>query len=377
MRAFRQAVRYVLPAAVTLLLTACEQAAQTGAAPAAPPPAVTVVTIGEQDMVESVAFTGRVEAVEKVEIRARVDGFLEQRLFGEGKEVKKGDLLFVIEKAPYEAAVSEAEGALESAKAALARANVEFDRQQSLAKSNVSAQARLDDAVAARDQAKGNLAQLEAKLERARLELGYTDIVSPIDGRIGKSEFSVGSLVGPASGPLATIVSQDPIYVTFSVTQREILAVCREEARGVCRGEAVVKVQLADGSFYPANGQISFVDVVVNQGTDAVGVRATFPNPKQALVDGQLVTAVVQSANPELALMIPQTAIQVDQIGPFALVVNAENKIEVKRIELGAASGTNYVVSKGLAAGDRVVTEGVQKVRPGQQVQASEAVSGT
>lgn len=377
MRAFRQAVRYILPAAVSLLLTACEQAAETGAAPAAPPPAVTVVTIGEQDIAQSFAFTGRVEAVEKVEIRARVDGFLEQRLFGEGKEVKKGDLLFVIEKAPYEAAVSEAVGALESAKAALARANVEFERQQSLAKSNVSAQARLDDAVAARDQAKGNLAQLEAKLERARLELGYTDIVSPIDGRIGKSEFSVGSLVGPASGPLATIVSQDPIYVTFSVTQREILAVCREEARGVCRGEAVVKVQLADGSFYPANGQISFVDVVVNQGTDAVGIRATFPNPKQALVDGQLVTAVVQSENPELALMIPQAAIQVDQIGPFALVVNAESKIEVKRIELGPASGANYAVSKGLAAGDRVVTEGVQKVRPGQQVQASEAVSGT
>jgi membrane fusion protein, multidrug efflux system len=115
----------------------------------------------------------------------------------------------------------------------------------------------------------------------------------------------------------------------------------------------------------------------VNQGTDAVGIRATFPNPKQALVDGQLVTAVVQSENPELALMIPQTAIQVDQIGTFALVVNAENKIEVKRIELGPATGTNYVVSKGLAAGDRVVTEGVQKVRLGQQVQASEAVSGT
>jgi membrane fusion protein (multidrug efflux system) len=377
MRAFRHAFRAILPVAAALLLTACEPAAKNEAAPAAPPPAVTVVMIGEQDMVESVAFTGRVEAVDKVEVRARVDGFLEQRLFGEGKDVKKGDLLFVIEKAPYEAAVAEAEGALESAKAALARANVEFDRQQSLAKSNVSAQARLDDAVAARDQAKGNLAQLEAKLERARLELGYTDIVSPIDGRIGKSEFSIGSLVGPASGPLATIVSQDPIYVSFSVTQREILAVCREEARGVCRGEAVVKVQLADGSFYPANGQISFVDVVVNQGTDAVGIRATFPNPKQALVDGQLVTAVVQSENPELALMIPQTAIQVDQIGTFALVVNAENKIEVKRIELGPASGTNYVVSKGLAAGDRVVTEGVQKVRPGQQVQASEALFGT
>jgi len=377
MRAFRHAVRAILPVAAALLLTACEQAAKNEAAPAAPPPAVTVVMIGEQDMVQSVAFTGRVEAVDKVEVRARVDGFLEQRLFGEGKDVKKGDLLFVIEKAPYEAAVAEAEGALESAKAALARANVEFDRQQSLAKSNVSAQARLDDAVAARDQAKGNLAQLEAKLERARLELGYTDIVSPIDGRIGKSEFSIGSLVGPASGPLATLVSQDPIYVSFSVTQREILVVCRDEARGVCRGEAVVKVQLADGSFYPANGQISFVDVVVNQGTDAVGIRATFPNPKQALVDGQLVTAVVQSENPELALMIPQTAIQVDQIGTFALVVNAENKIEVKRIELGPASGTNYVVSKGLAAGDRVVTEGVQKVRPGQQVQASEAVSGT
>jgi membrane fusion protein, multidrug efflux system len=376
MQALRLVLRTVVPAAAFLALAACEDTGQGAAVAEAPAPAVTVVKIGEQDMVQSVAFTGRIEAVDKVEVRARVDGFLDQRLFAEGKEVKKGDLLFVIEKAPYEAAVSEAEGALESAKAALARANVEFDRQQSLAKSNVSAQARLDDAVAARDQARGNLAQLEAKLERAMLELGYTDILSPISGRIGKSEFSVGSLVGPASGPLATIVSQDPIYVTFSVTQREILALCRDEARGVCRGEAVVKLQLADGSLYPADGQINFVDVVVNQGTDAVGVRATFPNPKQSLVDGQLVTAIVQSAAPELALMIPQAAIQVDQIGPFALVVNAESKIEVRRIELGAANGTNYVVRNGLAAGDMVVTEGVQKVRPGQVVRATEAVSG-
>jgi membrane fusion protein (multidrug efflux system) len=222
----------------------------------------------------------------------------------------------------------------------------------------------------------GNLAQIEAKLDRARLELGYTDIVSPIDGRIGKSEFSVGSLVGPGSGPLATIVSQDPVYVAFSVTQREILALCRDEARGVCRGESIVKLQLADGSIYPENGQISFVDVVVNQGTDAVGVRATFPNPKQTLVDGQLVTAVVQSAKPEMALMIPQMAIQVDQLGPFALVVNADKMIEVRRIELGPANGPNYVVRTGLAAGDMVVTEGVQKVRPGQLVQATEAASG-
>ncbi|MCU0789453.1 MAG: efflux RND transporter periplasmic adaptor subunit, partial [Nitratireductor sp.] len=346
------------------LLQACDQSSPQEAAKVEEKPVpVTVYRIEPRELGASIAFTGRIEATDKVELRARVDGFLEKRLFTEGSDVRKGDLLFVIEKAPYETAVSEVRGAIESAEATLLRTEQEYERQLSLTKSNVSAQARLEDAVAARDQARGNLAQLKARLERATLELGYTDIVAPIDGRIGQSRLSVGNFVGPSSGALATIVSQDPIYVSFSVTQREILAFCRKENRLNCRSEeAVVRLRLADGSIYDHPGTIDFIDVTVNQGTDAVKVRARFPNPERLLVDGQLVSALLHAAKPQMALMIPQAAIQVDQSGTFALAVNKENRIEVRRLELGQADGASYAVRSGLAEGDLVVTEGVQKV---------------
>jgi membrane fusion protein, multidrug efflux system len=365
-------------ALIALLLPAgCEDGSQAQA-PAAPPPPtpVTVFKVVPRELGTAIAFTGRVEATDKVELRARVDGFLEQRLFEEGSDVKKGDLLFAIEKAPYQAAVDEVKGAIESAEAAVTRTALEYDRQLSLTKSNVSAQSRLEDAIAARDQARGNLAQLKAKLERAQLELGYTDILAPIDGRIGRSQLSVGNFVGPGSGVLSTIVSQDPIHVTFSVTQREILTLCPKAERARCSSGAVVRLRLADDSFYEHTGKIDFVDVTVNQGTDAVRVRATFPNPDRLLVDGQLVSAVVQSAKPQMMLVIPQAAIQVDQSGTYVLAVTADNKIEVRRVELGPAEGSSYAVAKGLAEGDLVLTEGVQKVRPGQVVEPSPAAPG-
>jgi membrane fusion protein (multidrug efflux system) len=361
----------------TALLAGCEDASQAQA-PAAPPPPVpvTVFKVVPRELGTAIGFTGRVEATDKVELRARVDGFLEERLFEEGSDVKKGDLLFAIEKAPYQAAVDEVKGAIESAEAAVTRAQQEYERQLSLTKSNVSAQTRLEDAIAARDQSRGNLAQLKAKLERAQLELGYTDIVAPIDGRIGRSQLSVGNFVGPGSGVLSTIVSQDPIHVTFSVTQREILTLCPKAERSRCSGEAVVRLRLADESFYEHTGKIDFVDVTVSQGTDAVRVRATFPNPDRLLVDGSLVSAVVQAAKPQMMLVIPQAAIQVDQSGTFVLAVTADNKIEVRRVELGPADGSNYAVTRGLMEGDLVVTEGVQKVRPGQVVDPSPAAPG-
>lgn len=370
-----------LPIIALLGLTAlagCEQSEPQAAAKVEERPVpVTVYKVEKKELGTSVAFTGRIEAADKVELRARVDGFLEKRLFAEGADVKKGDLLFVIEKAPYAAAVSEAKGAIESAQATLTRTEQEYQRQLSLTKSNVSAQARLEDAIAARDQARGSLAQLKARLERAELDLSYTDIFAPIDGRIGRSQLSVGNFVGPASGTLATIVSQDPIYVTFSVTQREVLALCGKETREKCRNDdAIVRLRLADGSIYDEPGKIDFVDVTVNQGTDAVRVRASFPNPARLLVDGQLVNALVQSATPQLALTIPQSAIQVDQSGTFTLAVNGENKIEIRRLELGPADGASYAVTSGLAEGDLVVTEGVQKVRPGQLVDPAQASPG-
>lgn len=355
--------------------------AQESGKSAAALPSVSVTRAIEKDIRPSISFTARVEATDKVELRARVDGFLEHRLFVEGQDVKAGDLLFAMEKGQYEAAVVQAQGAIQSAEAGLALANIEVERQTTLVSKSAAPQSQLDLATAKQQEAKGSLTQLQAALDKAKLDLGYADIRAPIAGRIGRSQYSVGNFVGPSSSVLATIVSQDPIYVTFSVSQREILAV-REKLGstgklGDAVNTAVVLVQLADGTLYPESGKVNFVDVTVDQGTDTVPVRATFPNPNRVLIDGQLVNVTVQGGTPETSLVVPQAAIQIDQSGPFALVVNKENKIEVRRIEPGQVEGSDLSVTKGLAAGDMIVTEGIQKVRPGQVVEPVEVKPGS
>ena len=260
----------------------------------------------EEDIRPQYRFTGRVEAIYKVDLRARVDGFLEKRLFIEGADVKEGELLFTIEKGQYQAAVDEAKAGIVTAEAALKLADIEFSRQSELVQKNVGAQARLDEATAKQGEARGTLLQQKATLERAQLNLSYTDIRAPIAGRIGRANFAVGNFVGPSSGSLATIVSQDPIYVGFPVTQREILAYRAEQSSPGAPAEVVVYLQLADGSRYKHAGKINFLDVTVNQGTDTVLVRASFPNPERTLVDGQLVAVVLESGKPQIVVVVPR-----------------------------------------------------------------------
>jgi len=350
----------------------CSGSAQQ-AVPAAPP-AVTVVKVEQRDITPSTSFTGRIEAMDKVDLRARVDGFLEKRLFTEGQDVKAGDLLFIIEKAPYQADIENVDAAIARAQATLDQAELEQRRQVELVKKQAAAQARLDETTARSSEARADLRKQQASLTTAELNLGYTDIKAPIAGRVGRSYFSVGNFVGPQSGTLASIVSQDPMYVTFPVTQRQLLAVRKEgEAGGKDPKNMAVKVQLADGSQYGQLGRLNFVDVQVNQGTDTVQVRATLPNPDGILVDGQLVTVVVETAKPEASLVIPQQAVQVDQAGRFVLKVDGEHKVQVQRITVGAEREGYYVVTNGLTQGERVITEGLQKVRPGMTVDAAEA----
>lgn len=337
-------------------------------------PAVTVSKVERRDVTPSTSFTGRIEAIDKVDLRARVEGFLEKQLFTEGQEVKDGDLLYMIERAPYTAEIETVEAAIARAQATLDRAELERRRQAELVRKQAAAQARLDDATAAASEARADLRRQQANLTTAELNLGYTEIKAPIAGRIGRSNFAVGNFVGPQSGTLATIVSQDPMYVTFPVTQRQLLAVRKDAAAasGDPRNIAV-KIRLADGALYEELGRLNFVDVQFNAGTDTVQVRATLPNPEGILVDGQLVTVLVQTAQPQAALLIPQQAVQVDQAGRYVLKVDAGNKVQVQRITIGPEQDSSYVVTNGLVEGERVITEGLQKVRPGMVVNAAEA----
>src|ERR1700686_1195041 len=360
---------------MVLLVAGCGDNKQPNPAASAPPPAVTVVKVTAAEIKPATTFTGRIEAKNKVDLRARVDGFLEKRLFTEGADVKEGELLFVIEKGLYQAAVDQAKAAVETAESTLKLADLDVDRQAQLFQRNVTAQATLDQATAKQGEAHGNMLAQKAALEKAELQLSYTDIKSPISGRVGRASVSVGNFVSPSNGALATIVSQDPIYASFPVTQREVLAVRKQQAASK-GGEYVIYVQLADGRRYPSAGKIDFLDNTVNQGTDTVQVRAIFANPDRVLVDGQLVTVVAEEGKGESALVVPQQALQVDQTGPYVLVVDKDNKIQIRRVEAGVARGANIVIRKGLAENELIVTEGIQRVRPGQIVAPTEAKPG-
>lgn len=256
-----------------------------------------------------------------------------------------------------------------SAQAALELAQATYDRTKPLAERGTSSQSALDDAVSKLAQARAAVQAQEAAEKQAALNLGYTEIRAPMDGRTGRATYSVGEYVGPNSNPLVTLVRQDPMYVAFPVPQRVLLAVRRE---GRTADSVLVRLKMPDGSTYSHDGAIKFAEVEGNAGTDTITVRAEFPNPERLLVDQQIVGVSVLAKKPELKLMMSQSALLLDQKGAYVLLVTADNKVETRRIEVGEQRGPLIVVKSGLAEGDRVITSGQQKVRPGIAVEASE-----
>jgi membrane fusion protein (multidrug efflux system) len=339
---------------------------------AAPPPTVIAVPARVEAIEDQGTFVGRVVALDKVELRARVPGFLKRRAFTEGADVEGGDLLFEIEPDQYVAVVQQREADLAKAKADQQNTAAQLKRGFELLKEKNIAQAKVDELQAADSIAKASIEQAKAALDAAKLDLSYTRVLAPVAGRIGLAKYTVGNLVSPQSEPLATLISHDPINVQFPLTQREMLDARRDyQAMGGDLSRVSIQVRLPDGSLYEHKGTLNFVDVTTDAGTDTVTLRAELPNPDRFLVDGQYVGILVQAGEPESGIVIPQSALQVDQQGTFVLVIDAEGKAQIRRVQLGAPKGPQIAVKTGLKEGEMVISEGIQKVRPGQAVTAT------
>jgi membrane fusion protein (multidrug efflux system) len=371
--AVRKNLRSRACAAAVLVLSVA--AAIPAAAQQAQPAAVPVGTVyAERQPISDIRdFVGRVEATGRVDIRARVQGYLEQVLFKEGDIVKKGDQLYQIEKGLFQAAVEAAKGALERSKAAKTLTAIQLQRAQDLLEKNAGTAVARDQALAADQQAQGQILADQANLDTANINLGYTDIASPIAGKVSKTNVTAGNVVGPDSGVLTLIVSQDPMYISFPVSQRELLQ-AQLSGRGMDLTNIKIKIRFADGSTYKHEGTVNFIDVSVDRATDTVLARATMPNPDGALIDGQLVSVAVEAGAPQDKVVVPQSALIADQQGVYVFAVE-DGKAVVKRIKTGGESGPNIVVDEGLKGGEQIIVEGLQSIRPGQAVQAAPAAT--
>jgi membrane fusion protein (multidrug efflux system) len=331
---------------------------------AGPPPAVLVQSAELRSMTKQAEFVGRAEALEKVDLRARVQGFLGPRLFKDGDTVKEGQVVFTIEREPFEAAVDQRKAQLAAAQATSANADQQLQRTAELTRRGNAPIAQLDQRTAEQGQAKAGVMEAEANLRDAQIQLSYTDIKSPITGRIGRPAVSPGNLVGPDTGVLATVVQDNPMQVLFSVTQREMIEARDSEVTGKVRA----RVRLADGSLYSEKGRIDFLDVQVNPRTDGQIVRAMFPNPDDILTTGQTVRVIIEEKGGDEVVVVPESAVAIDQTGPYVFVVGEDNKVEQRRLRLGARREGLAVVEDGIKPGDRVVVQGQQRIRAGMTV---------
>ncbi|MBV9969414.1 MAG: efflux RND transporter periplasmic adaptor subunit [Xanthobacteraceae bacterium] len=354
---------------LALLLLSALVAAPASAQQPAPATIPVGVVRAELKPISSTAdFVGRVESINRVQIVARVTGFLEEVKFKEGDVVKEGTPLYLIEQGLYKAAVESAQGALERSKAAKTLTEIQLQRAQELLNRQAGTAVTRDQALASDQQAAGQILTDQANLDTAKINLGYTEINSPITGKVGRTNITKGNVVGPDSGALTLVVSQDPMYVLFPVSQGEVLAARKDGQTSV--KDVKVRLKFSDGSLYDQVGEINFVDVSVDRSTDAVTLRASIANPKGLLIDNQLVRVLLESGTPMEKVVIPQAALIADQEGVYVFAVD-DGKAVIRRIKVGDESGTGIVVESGLSVGDLVIVQGLQNLRPGTPVRAT------
>jgi len=343
------------------------------------PPAVGVIEAVNRPITESNEFLGRIEAPNRVNVVARVTAFLDKRNFVEGSEVKAGDLLYQLERGPFEADLKAKQAQVAQLQATLVNAKLTTDRARTLLGGPAGQQSTYDAALANQQSLEAQIQAAQAQVDLSKINLDYTEIRSPIDGRIGRTAVTEGNVVSPSSGVLTTIVSQDPMYVTFPVSVREALML---RDRYVTRGgfkAVVIRLRLPDGRLFDQVGQLNFVNNTIAQNTDTITLRGSIHNPilhepasaggsVRELTDNEFVTVLLEGVEPVDVLAIPRSAVLSDQQGEYVFVVGADNKAEQRRIKLGQSTSTIAAVTSGLSLGDKVIVEGLQRVRPGEQV---------
>jgi RND family efflux transporter MFP subunit len=339
----------------------------------AKPPMVIVTAVGERDVNPAAEFVGRVEAIQVVDLRARVEGFLEEVRFKEGTYVKAGDLLYVIEQAPYQAQLNIDKAKEAKARAVLTKAEQYLKRLQTTRSGTVSA-TDIDSAVSEELQARAAIQEAEATVTQSSLSLSYTRIKAPISGLIGRTAFTRGNLVGPNSGALARIVQMDPIRVVFSISETGLQEIQKKPLLTPLeqlQQSRIIRLRLPNADIYPSAGRLAFIDNKVDSTTGTIAFRTLFDNPDGYLIPGQYVNVLISTSTPEKMPVIPQAAVLEDREGRYVLVVDRDNVAQQRRIQTGETLGTEWAVTGGLTVGETVIVQGIQKVRPGQQVQPS------
>src|SRR6202795_488824 len=370
----------IAPALATMVLAACGSAKP---AATSPPPQVSVVTVHRGSAPITTELPGRTSAYLVAQVRARVDGIVLKREFKEGSEVKAGQRLYQIDPAPYIAALNSATASLQKAEANLASTTAQAERFKVLVGANAVSKQAYDNAVAAQGQAAADVATGKAAVAMAQINLGYTNVGSPITGRSGPSLVTEGAYVQASAATLMTTVQQiDPVYVDLTQSSVEGLQLRRDIASGQLTlngpNQAKVTLLLEDGTQYPLPGSLQFTDITVDQGTGSVTLRAIFPNPRFVLLPGMFVRARIEAGVKENAFLVPQVGVTHDPSGKAtALVVGTDNKVAARTLRLRGTSGTQWIVESGLNDGDRVIVAGVQKVQLGAVVQAVESQAAT
>jgi membrane fusion protein (multidrug efflux system) len=367
-------LKFVLLSTLALMSVVLAQGIPGGA-----PPAVGVVKVEKRPVTETDEFIGRIQAMNRVDIVARVTAFLEEVPFKDGAEVRKGDVLYRLERGPFEADLDAKKAVADQMAAQLKNATAALDRAQALLKSQTGTPATADAALAAERSLAAQLLGANASVKQSQINLGYTEIAAPIDGKIGRTAITPGNVVSPSSGVLTTIIGQDPMYVVFPISVRTSLQLRERYAGKGGFGAVLIRLKLPDGRSYHQTGKLDFADNTIQTGTDTLTVRGIIPNPiltpgqgsderPRELSDNEFVSVFLEGVEPIQVLAVPRSAVLSDQQGDYVFAIDADNKARRQDVRLGQSTPTVASIISGLKEGDSVVVEGLQRVRPGQPV---------